>query len=86
MTQCRADLGEGVLISVIRQKKLELYPLYTEIHRKISLSFTCLVFFLLFQDIGAGGFDFIKFLKRSLDPNFILNPGIMHLEPEVSHV
>ena len=35
--------------------------------------------------LGAG-FDFIKFLKRSLDPNFILNPGAMHLEPEASHV
>jgi FAD/FMN-containing dehydrogenase len=35
--------------------------------------------------LGAG-FDFIKFLKRSLDPNFILNPGVMYLEPEASHV
>ncbi len=34
--------------------------------------------------LGAG-FDFIKHLKRSLDPNFILNPGVMYLEPEVTH-
>ncbi|MBN1314031.1 MAG: hypothetical protein JXA42_01140, partial [Anaerolineales bacterium] len=34
--------------------------------------------------LGAG-FDFMKHLKRSLDPNFILNPGVMNLEPEVSH-
>lgn len=34
----------------------------------------------------GGGFEFIKLLKRSLDPNFILNPGVMYLEPEVSHV
>ncbi|MCL7455144.1 MAG: FAD-binding oxidoreductase [Anaerolineae bacterium] len=34
--------------------------------------------------LGAG-FDFLKHLKRSLDPNFILNPGVMYLEPEVSH-
>jgi FAD/FMN-containing dehydrogenase len=34
--------------------------------------------------LGAG-FDFMKFLKRSLDPNFILNPGVMYLEPEASH-
>jgi FAD/FMN-containing dehydrogenase len=30
-------------------------------------------------------FEFIKFLKRSIDPNYVLNPGIMYLEPEVSH-
>lgn len=35
--------------------------------------------------LGAG-FDFMKFLKRSIDPNYILNPGIMYLEPEASHV
>lgn len=34
--------------------------------------------------MGAG-FGFIQFLKRSLDPNFILNPGVLCLEPEVSH-
>lgn len=34
--------------------------------------------------MGAG-FDFMKHLKRSLDPNFILNPGVMYLEPEASH-
>ena len=31
------------------------------------------------------GFELIKLLKRSLDPNYILNPGVMYLEPEVSH-
>ena len=35
--------------------------------------------------LGAG-FDFIKHLKHSLDPNFILNPGVMYLQPEDSHV
>ena len=30
-------------------------------------------------------FDFMKYLKRALDPNFILNPGVMYLEPEASH-
>ncbi len=35
--------------------------------------------------LGAG-FDFIKFLKGSLDPNYILNPGVMYLEPEATHV
>ncbi len=34
--------------------------------------------------LGAG-FEFIKLLKRSLDPNFILNPGVLYLEPEESH-
>lgn len=34
--------------------------------------------------LGAG-FDLIKLLKRTLDPNFILNPGVMYLEPEVNH-
>jgi FAD/FMN-containing dehydrogenase len=34
--------------------------------------------------MGAG-FGFLQFLKRSLDPNFILNPGVLYLEPEVSH-
>ena len=34
----------------------------------------------------GAGFDFIKLLKQSLDPNFILNPGVMYLEPEVAHV
>jgi FAD/FMN-containing dehydrogenase len=34
--------------------------------------------------LGAG-FEFIKLLKRTMDPNFILNPGVMYLEPEVSH-
>ena len=34
--------------------------------------------------LGAG-FDFMKHLKCSLDPNFILNPGVMYFEPEVSH-
>jgi len=34
--------------------------------------------------LGAG-FEFIKFLKRSMDPNFILNPGVLYLEPEVNH-
>ena len=31
--------------------------------------------------LGAG-FDFLEHLKRSLDPNFILNPGVMYLQPE----
>jgi FAD/FMN-containing dehydrogenase len=31
------------------------------------------------------GFDFIKFLKRSMDPNYVLNPGVLYLEPEVNH-
>jgi hypothetical protein len=34
--------------------------------------------------MGAG-FGFIQFLKRSLDPNYILNPGVLYLDPEVSH-
>jgi hypothetical protein len=34
----------------------------------------------------GAGFDFIKQLKRSLDPNFILNPGVMYLQPEVANV
>jgi alkyldihydroxyacetonephosphate synthase len=34
--------------------------------------------------LGAG-FELIRLLKRSLDPNYILNPGVMYLEPEVSH-
>jgi FAD/FMN-containing dehydrogenase len=33
----------------------------------------------------VAGFDFLLHLKRSLDPNFILNPGVMYLYPEVSH-
>lgn len=35
--------------------------------------------------LGAG-FELIKLLKRSLDPNYILNPGVMYLKPEVSRV
>jgi FAD/FMN-containing dehydrogenase len=31
------------------------------------------------------GFEFIKLLKRTLDPNFVLNPGVMYLEPEASN-
>jgi hypothetical protein len=31
------------------------------------------------------GFEFIKLLKGTLDPNYILNPGVLYLEPEVSH-
>jgi hypothetical protein len=34
--------------------------------------------------LGAG-FEFIRFLKRSMDPHYILNPGVMYLEPEASH-
>jgi FAD/FMN-containing dehydrogenase len=34
--------------------------------------------------LGAG-FELVKLLKRSLDPNFVLNPGVMYLEPEASH-
>jgi hypothetical protein len=35
-------------------------------------------------NLGAG-FDLIKLLKRTLDPNFVLNPGVLALEAEVSH-
>ncbi len=35
--------------------------------------------------LGAG-FEFMKHLKRSLDPNFILNPGVMYLQPEANRV
>jgi FAD/FMN-containing dehydrogenase len=34
--------------------------------------------------LGAS-FSLIKLLKRTLDPNFILNPGVLYLEPEESH-
>jgi FAD/FMN-containing dehydrogenase len=34
----------------------------------------------------GNGFGLLKLLKRTMDPNFILNPGVMYLEPEVSHV
>jgi len=34
--------------------------------------------------MGAG-FEFMKQLKTWMDPNYILNPGIMYLEPEASH-
>lgn len=35
--------------------------------------------------LGAG-FEFLKLLKRSLDPNFILNPGVLGLYPEAERV
>jgi hypothetical protein len=28
------------------------------------------------------GFEFLKFLKSQLDPNYILNPGVLLLQPE----
>ena len=31
-------------------------------------------------------FELLKLLKRSLDPRFILNPGVLYLEPEAAHV
>jgi hypothetical protein len=31
--------------------------------------------------LGAG-FELMKALKRTLDPNYILNPGVLLLEPE----
>jgi hypothetical protein len=34
----------------------------------------------------GSGFGLLKLLKRTMDPNFILNPGVLYLEPEVSHV
>jgi FAD/FMN-containing dehydrogenase len=34
----------------------------------------------------AQNFELLKLLKRSLDPHFILNPGVLYLEPEAAHV
>jgi FAD/FMN-containing dehydrogenase len=31
------------------------------------------------------GFELIKLLKRSMDPNYILNPGVLYLQPEVNN-
>jgi len=31
-------------------------------------------------------FELLKLLKRTLDPHFILNPGVLYLEPEATHV
>jgi hypothetical protein len=34
--------------------------------------------------MGAG-FELIKLLKRTMDPNYILNPGVLYLEPETGN-
>jgi len=63
------EMGIGELRAALRQSKniLERYPLLTEIHKKISLSFSCLVFFLISIPLG------IQTKKAAKSTNFGLS-------------
>ncbi len=63
------EMSIGELIASLRRSRyiLERYPLFTEIHKKISLSFSCLVFFLISIPLG------IQTRKAAKSTNFGLS-------------